>query len=403
MLTVNNTNSQIGSSVINNYAWIIKEFTKIEKLTPKPQYFHSPQWTCNISLFDDDGCSYIPLNWRLKFHPNGNSESTQNNISCYLEALFSNDAQATARVNVNFYIGFYIPYQQGESRILKLVKRRCERHEFLKAKPAWGWPNFCSKILLNKEVTVNAIANSDDSKILLPPELQKSGHVLDDDTLVVHVVIVTQTPVGIKDDLEPFSNLTLNSQPSSTTFAEIFNSQNFSDIKLMVDGQIVYAHQVILAQRSHYFKTLIKNDWMLEIKESKPIHIQEVKYEIFYNILYFIYSGKLLEVKDETDHAKITKLQKIYIDAEMRKTLEVDALHELIEIVISEMISLINMKTWDSLLIFSWEKDLLRLRKSIYRFAKRNWNEIRESELFKNILCEANVDIIEELIVSVKI
>jgi hypothetical protein len=280
-----------------------------------------------------------------------------------------------------------------------------ERHDFLKVKPAWGWPNFCSKILLDKEVTVNGVANSDDSKILLPQELQKSLCDDDDDTLVVHVAIVTHNPVGIKDVLEtPFSNLTLNSQSSpAAAFAGIFNSQNFSDIKFMVDGQIIYAHQVILAQRSHYFKILIKNDWMLEIKESKPIHIKEVEYEIFYTVLYYIYSSKLLEVKGETDHARISKFQKIYVDAEMRKTLEVDALHELIEIVISEMISLINMKTWDNLLKFSWEKDLLRLRKSIYNFAKSNWNEIRESVLFKNILCRTNVDIIEELIVSVKI
>src|ERR1041384_5731964 len=99
--------SHIGSSAIHNYTWIIREFTKIEALTPNPQCFHSPQWTCKICIIDDNGCSYTPLNWRLKFHPNGNSEISQSSISCYLETIFPSDAHSSSRVNVNFYIGFY--------------------------------------------------------------------------------------------------------------------------------------------------------------------------------------------------------------------------------------------------------------------------------------------------------
>jgi len=51
-------------------------------------------------------------------------------------------------------------------------------------------------------------------------------------------------------------------------FPQALNAPNFSDIKFLVEGKIISAHQVILAKRTHYFKTSIKNDWMLKIKES---------------------------------------------------------------------------------------------------------------------------------------
>ncbi|CAG8734866.1 25178_t:CDS:2 [Cetraspora pellucida] len=398
----NETESQVGSSIIHNFTWIIPNFKKIEALAPRPQCFHSPQWTCNICVFDDNGCSYIPLNWRLKFHPNGNSESSQNSISCYLETIFPIDAQPSSRINVNFYIGFYVPVQQGENRVLKLVKRRSERHEFLKVKPAWGWPSFCSKTVLNCEGNNNA-NNTEEPEILLPEMIQRTGSVLEDDTLVVHVVIITPNPTGMPDELEEsMARLTLNSRTAWTAFSQTLNTPNFSDIKFLVEGRTILAHQVILAERSHYFKTLIKNDWTQEIKESKPVHIQDVDYNTFYYVLHYLYSGTLLEITGDTVSAKITQLKKIFIDAEMRKTLEIDAIHELVEVVISELINLIKMNTWDNLLLFAWERDLVRLRKAVYRFAKQNWIELRESESFKNILRDANVDVVEDLITSVK-
>ncbi|CAG8636496.1 9987_t:CDS:2 [Funneliformis mosseae] len=392
--------SRIGSSVIHNYTWIIREFTKIKALAPKPQCFHSPQWTCKICIFDDNGCSYTPLNWRLKVHPNGNSESSHNSISCYLEAIFPSGADSSSRANVNFYIGFYIPVQQGEKKVFKLVKRRSERHDFLKVKPTWGWPNFCSKAVLNNEAA-NNVNNSEETKMLLPLELQKSGNLVEDDTLVIHVVIITTNPVGILDSLEDsFSKLSLSSQPNMVTFPQTLDQPDFSDIKFLIEGKIINAHQVILAERSHYFKTLIKNDWMLEIKNSIPVKIHDVDYNTFYNILHYLYTGSLAEIEG-SDFVKISQLQKIFIDADMRKTIEVDALYDLVDILISELICLINMNTWDHLLAFGWERDIVKLRKAVYRFAKKNWDQIRESEPLKNILRDANVDVTEELFISI--
>ncbi|CAG8486952.1 8905_t:CDS:1 [Paraglomus occultum] len=389
--------NRIGTSVINNYTWLIRQFSCIEKLAPKPQCLHSPQWTCNACVVDDNGVSYIPVSWRVKLHPNGNAESVANNISCYLETIFPGDAQTSARVNVNFYIGFYVPVQQGERRTIRLVKRRSERHDFLKVKPAWGWPNFCSKTLLTADPS-NGNNNVEDAEALLPPKLQYS---VEDDTLIVHVVIITPNPGDDIDDLEnQFAAIKIRS--GVVPYAQTLNNSTFSDIKFSVEGRTIHAHQVILAERSHYFKTLIKNDWKQEIKEGKPVTIEDVDYDTFHSILYYLYAGRLVDITGETQIEKVIKLQKLFKDADLRKTLEIDAMHELIEMIFAQLASLIDMDTWDMLLRFSWDRDIIQLRRAVYRFARRNWNIVRESEAFKDILRDANVDLIEEFISQIK-
>ncbi len=248
-------------------------------------------------------------------------------------------------------------------------------------------------------MTVDNDDNSEVTKMLLPSELQKNEYVMEDDTLVIHVEIITPNPVGIPED--SFSKLSISSRPKMVEFPQTLDTPDFSDIKFLVEERIINAHQVILAERSHYFRTLIKNDWMLEIKNSKPIKVHDVDYNTFYCVLHYLYTGSLAEIKGDSDFAKISQLQKIFIDANMRKTLEVDALHDLVDIVISELIGLINMNTWDHLLEFGWERDIVMLRKAVYIYAKKYWYQVRESESLKNILRDANVDVTEELFTSV--
>ncbi|CAG8479466.1 13689_t:CDS:1 [Ambispora leptoticha] len=394
--TNRHVNNPIGSSVVHNYTWVIPKFSQVSLLTPKPQYVQSPIWESPVCIADELGYAYKKVSWRLKLHPNGNLESSQiGHLSLYLETIFPNDALASARVNVNFYIGLLIPVQHGEERVLRVVKRRTERHEFPKVKPAWGWPNFCTKASLNDRITNDAA--SEEIATLFPHNQQN----FEDDTLIVHVVIITPNPGSSDVNEAQLEELeALRRSKTILPFSHALNNPTFSDIKFLVDSRIIYGHQVILAERSHYFKTLIKNDWNLEIKEDKTVQIQEVDYDVFYTILSYLYTGTLLEIIGETDLLKIEKLQKLFNDAEMRKTLHVDAIHELTDVIVAELSALINYDTWDNLLLFGWERDISQLRKAVYRFAKQNWKVIRETEACKGILRDANVDLVEEFITS---
>ncbi|KAG9285728.1 hypothetical protein G9A89_001616 [Geosiphon pyriformis] len=386
----------IGASIIHHYTWVIPEFSKVCLLTPKPQYLQSPIWDCNVCMFDgENSCTYKPLNWRLKLHPNGNVDNSEGgHLSLYLESIFPNDASASARVNVNFYIGLFIPVQQGEERTVRVVKRRTERHEFLKVKPAWGWPNFCPKTSLSEKITNNAA--SQEIKVLFPHH----HHHFDDDTLIVHVVIITPKPGCDDGDEVEEQSAVLNKSAKFLPFGQALNNPTFSDIKFLVEEKVIYAHQLILTERSHYFKTLIKNDWKLQ---ENPVPVHDVDYDTFYSILYYLYSGTLMEITGDGELVKVAKLKKLFNDAEMRKTLKIDAIHELIDFIIARMAALINDETWDNLLLFAWESDVFQLRQAVYRFTRKKWRFIRETEAYKDILRDANVDLIEEFITTVRL
>lgn len=71
----------------------------------------------------------------------------------------------------------------------------------------------------------------------------------------------------------------------------MLNNPEFSDIALYVDGQVIYAHQVILASRSFYFEAIFSHDF--KEKEQKVIHFTDVPYDILYMLLRHIYSDSI--------------------------------------------------------------------------------------------------------------
>ena len=62
------------------------------------------------------------------------------------------------------------------------------------------------------------------------------------------------------------------------------------DIKLLVDGKIINAHQNVLCCRTKYFRALLLNDF-LERRSTEPIPLTDVDSQTFIEVLFFIYTG----------------------------------------------------------------------------------------------------------------
>jgi hypothetical protein len=71
----------------------------------------------------------------------------------------------------------------------------------------------------------------------------------------------------------------------------MLNQAEFSDITLIVDGNPIYCHQVVLASRSIYFEVLFSHDF--KEKEQKVVNFTDVPYDTFLSLLRHIYSDSL--------------------------------------------------------------------------------------------------------------
>lgn len=81
------------------------------------------------------------------------------------------------------------------------------------------------------------------------------------------------------------------SQEIKRDLLSLLNQQDFSDITLLVDGNPIYCHQVVLASRSFYFEASLSHDF--KEKEQKVVNFTDVNYDSFMTLLRHIYSDTL--------------------------------------------------------------------------------------------------------------
>ena len=73
----------------------------------------------------------------------------------------------------------------------------------------------------------------------------------------------------------------------------------FTDIQFDVDGRIFNAHKVIVAARSPVLAAMFQND-MAEARSNK-VRIEDMEADVFENLLYFLYTGKLTLSSDSRE------------------------------------------------------------------------------------------------------
>lgn len=75
----------------------------------------------------------------------------------------------------------------------------------------------------------------------------------------------------------------ISSNPLSEDMGQLINSSTYSDVSFMVEGRKIFAHKVVLAQRSGYFDSFLSNN-SIQVKNAFDKIVANDKYR---HIIYF--------------------------------------------------------------------------------------------------------------------
>ncbi|CAF0721025.1 unnamed protein product [Rotaria sp. Silwood1] len=87
----------------------------------------------------------------------------------------------------------------------------------------------------------------------------------------------------------------------SGDFGNLFNQSEYSDIELIVESEHFYAHRIILAARSEYFRALLFGGLRESQCNNHTIEIKECKSAAFKVLLQYIYTGRINLLKEKED------------------------------------------------------------------------------------------------------
>lgn len=79
----------------------------------------------------------------------------------------------------------------------------------------------------------------------------------------------------------------------------LFNQSDYSDIELIVESEQFYAHRIILAARSEYFRALLYGGLRESQQDNHKIEIKECKSAAFKILLLYIYTGRINLLKEK--------------------------------------------------------------------------------------------------------
>jgi len=95
----------------------------------------------------------------------------------------------------------------------------------------------------------------------------------------------------------------------SADIGNLFNSNDYCDIKLKVEDTIFEAHKIVLAARSDYFRALLYSG--MRETNSDVVEINEAKPDAFKLLLRYIYTGKI-SLRNEKEEAIIDLLSLVH-------------------------------------------------------------------------------------------
>ncbi|CAF1083912.1 unnamed protein product [Rotaria sordida] len=87
----------------------------------------------------------------------------------------------------------------------------------------------------------------------------------------------------------------------SGDFGNLFNQSDYSDIELLVESEHFYAHRIILAARSEYFRALLYGGLRESQCDNHIIEIKECQSAAFKILLQYIYTGRINLLKEKED------------------------------------------------------------------------------------------------------
>ncbi|CAF3726959.1 unnamed protein product [Adineta steineri] len=97
----------------------------------------------------------------------------------------------------------------------------------------------------------------------------------------------------------------------SGDFGKLYNQSDYSDIELVIESEHFYAHRIILAARSEYFRALLYGGLRESQHDNNTIEIKECKAGAFKILLLYIYTGQI-SLKQEKEDVLIDLLSLVH-------------------------------------------------------------------------------------------
>jgi BTB/POZ domain-containing protein 9 len=85
----------------------------------------------------------------------------------------------------------------------------------------------------------------------------------------------------------------------SSFLGKLYNQSEYSDIELIIESEHFYAHRIVLAARSEYFRALLYGGLRESQKDNHIIEIKECKSGAFKILLLYIYIGRINLIKEK--------------------------------------------------------------------------------------------------------
>ncbi|GMH96456.1 hypothetical protein TrVE_jg10141 [Triparma verrucosa] len=132
-----------------------------------------------------------------------------------------------------------------------------------------------------------------------------------------------------------------------------YNNEQFSDVTFLVEGKKVFAHRLILASTSDFFKAMFGGQFKESQYEKNSVQSEmempDCRYECFTDVLSYVYSGSLPTIFSGGQILSEDSLRKACEILELSDRFMLDHLKQVVEAVLSENVT---EETVESLLEF---------------------------------------------------
>ncbi|KAJ3647098.1 hypothetical protein Zmor_024639 [Zophobas morio] len=163
--------------------------------------------------------------------------------------------------------------------------------------------------------------------------------------------------------------------------ASLYLNQKFSDIALLVDGQKLYAHKVILAVRSEYFEFLLYED--PQDTNQTEITITGVPVDALRTLLKYIYTGTIAVSSDLESSLEILGLAHQYSFTDIQTT------------IVKKLKPFLNLKNVCAVLNTANLYDLEELIEACHSFMDLNASEVVSSDCFTDLSQKSMIKLLE--------
>ncbi|CAI2164750.1 18976_t:CDS:1 [Funneliformis geosporum] len=345
--------------IANTFTWEIGSFQEyVRNISHGSSIYSQKFWIPKFPLdkFQNENDIKNPTLWQLRLFPNGdNSIESINHISLFLKAIqtpYEKLNEINGRNQKYIVIIGRTLINENKKILIKNTSISTNYFVFNNVSSGWGHRKF---------VELNSIF----------PDGNKSQDV----DLFVQITFFNDNDITKEEGL-----LDINKP------MDYFENESFSDIEFTFEcGSKIRAHRVILAFNSEYFKNMLNGGW--KEQDMDVIPIKETSYETFRAILYFVYTGKLLNLDNFETQCELFKRSDMMLLGNLKK------------LVVKKMIEFINEDNWDVFLLLG-SKDYI-LKFTGLEYAAHHWEMVKTSEGMLRLYSNYDINEMEELILFV--